>query len=112
MLLLRVADEREAVNSVNWGSLVLVGGVAMPTLIPTTLEIAARFGGTVSVTALVAGANSVVYCPFSTLGAMTLATVPEKVDRVKYFNKMLITGTVSVLFVALMTLIGVFALFA
>lgn len=164
LILIGVANEKEAINSINWGTLLLVGGVAMlihivretggidivstalakiitpktgtaamvlsggalssvssavgvamPTLIPTCKEIADSLGGTVSVTSLVAGvvagANSVIYCPFSTLGAMTLATVPESVDRKKYFNQMLATGIISVFFMSFLGLIGLFGWF-
>lgn len=164
LVVMRVANEREAINNINWNSLILVSGVAMliyivketggidlistglaglvneknsagvmvlsggllssvsssvgvamPTLIPTTSGIAEALGGGVSVSTLVAGvvagSNGVIYCPFSTLGAQTLATVPPEVDKKKYFNKMLLTGIGSVLFLSLTGYLGWFNLF-
>ena len=164
LIIMKVTNEKKAISSINWNSLllvcgvamliyivkmtggldlitkVLVGlinenngtaimvlsggllssvsssiGVAMPTLIPTTADISNSLGGTVSISALVAGvvagANGVIYCPLSTLGALTLAAVPPEVDKKKYFNMMLFTGISSVLFLALLGYLGWFELF-
>ncbi len=87
-------------------------GVVMPTLIPTAQTISDNMGGVVATSAIisgiVAGSNSVIYSPISTLGAMSLAALPEEIDKEKYFNKMLIVAISSVLFCAVLGLIGLY----
>lgn len=89
-------------------------GVVMPTLIPTTGGIAMKMGGAVTTSTLiagiVAGANSVIYSPLSTLGAMSFAVLPENEDKNKYFNKLIIVAFVSLLFVAVLGLLGLYRL--
>lgn len=87
-------------------------GVVMPTLIPTAKSIADSMGGTVQTSALisgiVAGSNAVIYSPLSTLGAMSLAALPEVVNKEKYFNKMIVVAVLSVLFCAVLGLVGLY----
>lgn len=80
-------------------------GVVMPTLIPTTVELSNNLNNVVSPTALtitIAVASHIVtMSPFSTMGALALASSPETVDKKKLFRDLFITAFSSLLFIAI-----------
>lgn len=81
-------------------------GVVMPTLIPTTVELSNNLMNVVSPTALtitIAVASHIVtMSPFSTMGALALASSPETVDKKKLFKNLFITAFCSLVFIALL----------
>jgi Na+/H+ antiporter NhaD/arsenite permease-like protein len=87
-------------------------GVVMPTLIPTVNGIVEQMGGTVTasslISAIVVGAHVVTYSPLSTLGALAMASSTDRVDKEKFFAKLLALGFGSILFAALLGFIGLF----
>ncbi|MBN2299697.1 MAG: hypothetical protein JXC31_00750 [Acholeplasmataceae bacterium] len=154
LLILRVADQNEAISHVPWstlllicGTAVLIGvinelggvtllttflaslmnthtavpilavlsgvmsifssavGVVMPTLIPTTVNLSAELGNVVSpavLTITIAVASHIVtMSPFSTMGALALASSPEVVDKKKLFKDLFIISFFALLFIAL-----------
>ena len=90
-------------------------GVVMPTLIPTVPTVVAELGGSVSPSALVAGivwgAHAVTYSPLSTLGALAMANVTDRVDKNKIFNALLISAIASTLFAGLLGVVGLYGFF-
>lgn len=81
-------------------------GVVMPTLIPTTVELSNNLMNVVSPTALtitIAVASHIVtMSPFSTMGALALASSPETIDKKKLFKNLFITAFGSLLFIAIL----------
>jgi len=80
-------------------------GVVMPTLIPTTVSLSSELGNVVSPTVLtitIAVASHIVtMSPFSTMGALALASSPESVDKKMLFRNLFIVAFGSLLFIAL-----------
>jgi len=80
-------------------------GVVMPTLIPTTVSLSNELGMVVSpavLTITIAVASHIVtMSPFSTMGALALASSPETVDKKKLFKDLFIMAFSSLLFIAL-----------
>lgn len=154
LLILRAADQNQAISNVPWstlllicGTAVLVGvvnelggvsllttflaslmnqhtavpimsvlagvmsifssavGVVMPTLIPTAVSLSNELGNVVSpavLTITIAVASHIVtMSPFSTMGALALASSPEVVDKKKLFKNLFIMSFFSLLFIAL-----------
>ncbi len=81
-------------------------GVVMPTLIPTTVQLSSELGQVVSPTVLtitIAVASHIVtVSPFSTMGALALASSPETVDKKKLFKDLFIASFLALIFVALL----------
>lgn len=81
-------------------------GVVMPTLIPTTVSLADELGGTVSpavLTITIAVASHIVtMSPFSTMGALALASSPASIDKKKLLKGLFITAFASLAFIALL----------
>ncbi len=79
-------------------------GVVMPTLIPTTVNLSAELGSVVSpavLTITIAVASHIVtMSPFSTMGALALASSPKTVDKKSLFKNLFITAFASLLFIA------------
>ena len=80
-------------------------GVVMPTLIPTTVSLSNELGQVVSpavLTITIAVASHIVtMSPFSTMGALALASSPEVVDKKKLFKNLFITAFLSLAFIAI-----------
>ena len=80
-------------------------GVVMPTLIPTTVDLSNNLMHVVSPTSLtitIAVASHIVtMSPFSTMGALALASSPETVDKKKLFRDLFLTAFASLVFIAL-----------
>jgi di/tricarboxylate transporter len=80
-------------------------GVVMPTLIPTTVELSNNLLNVVSPSALtvtIAVASHIVtMSPFSTMGALALASSPETVDKKRLFKNLFITAFSSLAFIAI-----------
>ena len=80
-------------------------GVVMPTLIPTTVSLSNELGQVVSpavLTITIAVASHIVtMSPFSTMGALALASSPETVDKKSLFKNLFITAFLALLFIAL-----------
>ena len=80
-------------------------GVVMPTLIPTTVSLSNELGNVVSPAALtitIAVASHIVtMSPFSTMGALALASSPETVDKKSLFRNLFIVAFTSLAFIAL-----------
>lgn len=80
-------------------------GVVMPTLIPTTVSLSNELGMVVSpavLTITIAVASHIVtMSPFSTMGALALASSPESVDKKKLFKDLFIMAFISLLFIAI-----------
>lgn len=81
-------------------------GVVMPTLIPTTVNLANELGNVVSpavLTITIAVASHIVtVSPLSTMGALALASSPEYVDKKKLFIDLFIAAFISLVFVAIL----------
>jgi len=80
-------------------------GVVMPTLIPTTVNLSQELGGVVSpavLTITIAVASHIVtMSPFSTMGALALASSSESIDKKKLFRDLFIVAFISLAFVAI-----------
>ncbi len=80
-------------------------GVVMPTLIPTTVSLADQLGHVVTPTALtitIAVASHVVtVSPFSTMGALALASSPDTIDKKKLFKDLFIVSFFALMFGAI-----------
>ncbi|TVP95122.1 MAG: hypothetical protein EA374_05150 [Acholeplasmatales bacterium] len=85
-------------------------GVVMPTLIPTTVSLSDALGGSASpallTTTIAVGSHITTTSPFSTMGALALASAPKWVDRKKLFRDLFILAFVAVVFIALLGMIG------
>lgn len=81
-------------------------GVVMPTLIPTTVQLSNELGQVVSpavLTITIAVASHIVtVSPFSTMGALALASSPETVDKKKLFKNLFIMSFLALIFIALL----------
>ncbi len=88
-------------------------GVVMPTLIPVAVNISGEIGmsANVLVAALVAGAHTVTFSPLSTLGALVLASAPEKTDKQKLFTHLMIVGFIAIIASGILGLLGVYNIF-
>jgi di/tricarboxylate transporter len=79
-------------------------GVVMPTLIPTAVELSQRLNNTVTpavITIVIAiGSHFVTISPFSTMGALAIASAPEVVDRKLLFKELFAYAFVSLAFVS------------
>lgn len=80
-------------------------GVVMPTLIPTTVSLSSELGGVVSpaiLTITIAVASHIVtMSPFSTMGALALASSPESVEKKQLLKDLFIIAFFSLIFIAL-----------
>src|SRR3989339_711876 len=80
-------------------------GVVMPTLIPTAVELATKLNHVVTpavITIVIAiGSHFVTISPFSTMGALAIASAPETIDRKKLFNELFAYAFVSLAFIAI-----------
>ena len=154
LIILKVADQNEAIKHVPWSTLILISGTAvlinvikelggvdlladflaklmneqtaisimavlagmmsifssavgvvMPTLIPTTVELSNNLMNVVTPTALtitIAVASHIVtMSPFSTMGALALASSDETVDKKALFKNLFITAFSSLAFIAI-----------
>jgi len=81
-------------------------GVVMPTLIPTTVNLAADLNHVVSpavLTITIAVASHIVtMSPFSTMGALAMATATDTIDKKKLFKNLFIMAFFSLLFIAIL----------
>lgn len=80
-------------------------GVVMPTLIPTAASLSTELGNVVSpmvITITIAVASHIVtMSPFSTMGALALASSPQSVDKKELFRNLFIVAFLSLLFIAI-----------
>ncbi len=80
-------------------------GVVMPTLIPTAVELSEKLNHVITpsvITIVVAiGSHFVTISPFSTMGALAVASAPIQTDRKKLFKELFLWAFVSLAFVAL-----------
>ncbi len=87
-------------------------GVVMPTLIPTAKSLSVELGGAVTpaiITITIAVASHIVtMSPFSTMGALALASSPEQIDKKKLLKDLFITAFFSLIFIAIF--LGAFVL--
>lgn len=86
-------------------------GVVMPTLIPTTADIAADVGGvTVSslISAVIVGSHLSAYSPMSGMGGLIMANVNEDTDKNRFFTQLIIISAVSMLFAGLLGFTGLY----
>lgn len=89
-------------------------GVVMPTLIPTAVELSEKLNHVVTpavITIVIAiGSHFVTVSPFSTMGALAVASSPAQIDRRKLFRDLFVLAFVSLTFIAiflwLLSLIG------
>jgi di/tricarboxylate transporter len=81
-------------------------GVVMPTLIPTTVSLSDELGGVLSpavLTITIAVASHIVtMSPFSTMGALALASSPATIDKKKLLKGLFIMAFGSLLFIAIL----------
>ena len=86
-------------------------GVVMPTLIPTTAELAADVGGvTVSslISAIIVGSHLSAYSPMSGMGGLIMANVNEETDKNKMFTQLILISAVSTVFAGLLGFTGLY----
>lgn len=80
-------------------------GVVMPTLIPTAVELSEKLNHVVTpavITIVIAiGSHFVTISPFSTMGALAVASAPSSVDRKQLFKELFFHAFVSLAFVAI-----------
>jgi di/tricarboxylate transporter len=80
-------------------------GVVMPTLIPTASELSNQLGNIVSpavITITIAVASHIVtVSPFSTMGALAMASTPDSIDKKKLFKDLFIVSFLALLFGAI-----------
>jgi len=89
-------------------------GVVMPTLIPTAVELSEKLNHVVTpavITIVIAiGSHFVTVSPFSTMGALAIASSPAQIDRRKLFRDLFVLAFVSLAFIAiflwLLSLVG------
>jgi hypothetical protein len=81
-------------------------GVVMPTLIPTTVALSDKLGNVVSpaiLTITIAVASHIVtLSPFSTMGALALASSPESIDKKKLFKDLFLISFVALAFISVL----------
>ena len=86
-------------------------GVVMPTLIPTTAEIAASVGGvSVSslISAIITGSHLSAYSPMSGMGGLIMANANEDTDKSKFFTQLIVISLISMLFAAVLGFVGLY----
>jgi len=87
-------------------------GVVLPTLIPTVKGVSAQVGGAVRpealISALVIGSHLVSPCPFSTLGALVIASAGSGREKDILFPKLILSG---LLYLVIGTIISYFIVF-
>jgi len=80
-------------------------GVVMPTLIPTAVELSNKLNNVITpatITIIIAiGSHFVTISPFSTMGALAIASSPSTIDRKKLFKELFFHAFVSLAFVAI-----------
>jgi len=80
-------------------------GVVMPTLIPTAVELSNKLNNVITpatITIIIAiGSHFVTISPFSTMGALAIASSPNTIDRKKLFKDLFFYAFVSLAFVAI-----------
>jgi di/tricarboxylate transporter len=80
-------------------------GVVMPTLIPTAVELSEKLNHVITpavITITIAiGSHFVTISPFSTMGALAVASAPAQIDRKKLFKDLFMLAFVSLAFVAI-----------
>ncbi len=80
-------------------------GVVMPTLIPTTVSLSNELNNVVSpailTIAIAVASHIVTMSPFSTMGALALASSPESVDKKALFRNLFIVAFSSLAFIAI-----------
>jgi di/tricarboxylate transporter len=80
-------------------------GVVMPTLIPTAVELSEKLNHVITpavITITIAiGSHFVTISPFSTMGALAVASAPAQIDRKKLFKDLFLLAFVSLAFVAI-----------
>lgn len=89
-------------------------GVVMPTLIPTAVELSEKLNHVVTpavITIVIAiGSHFVTVSPFSTMGALAVASSPAQIDKRKLFRDLFVLAFVSLSFIAiflwLLSLVG------
>ncbi len=89
-------------------------GVVMPTLIPTAVELSEKLNHVVTpavITIVIAiGSHFVTVSPFSTMGALAVASSPAQIDKRKLFRDLFVLAFVSLAFIAiflwLLSLVG------
>ncbi len=84
-------------------------GVVMPTLIPTTVGLAADLGNVspaVLVVAIAVGSHITTPSPLSTMGALALASSPDEVDKKKLFRDLFILAFAALAFIAFLGAVG------
>lgn len=81
-------------------------GVVMPTLIPTVVDLSTELSSVVSPVALTItialASHMTTMSPFSVMGALALASLPEGVNEKELFRNLFIVAFVSLSFVALL----------
>ena len=86
-------------------------GVVMPTLIPTTVEIAAQVGG-VSVSALISaiivGSHLSAYSPMSGMGGLIMANANEETNKSRLFTQQILISVLSTVFAGLLGFVGLY----
>jgi len=85
-------------------------GVVMPTLIPIAGELSKSLGVSASalVAGIVVGSNLVVVSPLSTVGGISMASLPENIDKNDFFKKLLFAAVLYTLSGALLGFLGVY----
>ena len=90
-------------------------GVVMPTLIPTTVALSGELGDVFSpallTTTIAVGSHITTTSPFSTMGALALASAPENFNRKKLFRDLFILSFAALAFVSIFGWLGGFGLF-
>ncbi len=83
-------------------------GVVMPTLIPVSIGIAHNLGldPKMMVYSVVLGAHISAISPFSSLGALSLSSVHESVDKQQFFVKLIMTAIAFVIIGTILTFLG------
>lgn len=84
-------------------------GVVMPTLIPTVAQLAEEVGGNPLeiISSIALGSHVVTLSPFSTLGALAIASAGPGIDKERLFRQMLTLAMVALCYVPLISWIGI-----
>ena len=89
-------------------------GVVMPTLIPTTSQLALELGAGVTpemlVVAIAVGSHITTPSPLSTMGALALASAPSQVNKKKLYKDLFLLSFAALGFIAIMGWIGLLGL--